>query len=317
MLKGNVFITGGAGFLGRGIMRRALAESWPCQFTIYSRDEQKQYEARRRYPDARYVLGDITQPERMSLVMAGHDTVIHTAALKYIPEGEMNPWETIRVNIDGSRMVMDAARDVGVRTCVMISTDKAPQPVNTYGMTKALVERLVHAEFESHDRTKFVACRYGNVIGSTGSIWPVWRSRIANDQSLLLTDADMTRYFMTINEAVDVIDYAVNHGVRGTVIIPAPRAQRIGNLIKYVADHFNVLVEDIGARPGEKMHEQMISANEALRLFDLGTYFMLLPPGHHVDGVPPRSELLYSSLAPAAWISDEEFFDAGNESEEV
>jgi UDP-N-acetylglucosamine 4,6-dehydratase len=254
----------------------------------------------------------------MVLAMMGHDTVIHTAALKYIPEGEANPWECIRVNIDGSRYVMDCAREAGVSTCVMISTDKAPQPLNTYGMTKALVERLVQGEADAHAGPKYVACRYGNVIGSTGSIWPVWTQQAKVDKCLKLTNPYMTRYFMTIHEAVDTISYAVNSGMRSAVVIPQPRAQAIGKLITHIGALWGIPIEDVGKRPGEKLHEQMISGAELDRLLEFGDYYQLVPPTHRVEN-PPKAEntKLLSSQSPVDWISPDEFMQAGIESESV
>src|SRR5438105_504373 len=136
-LRGSVFITGGAGFLGRGIMRRAARDKWDCSFTVFSRDEEKHRKAREKYK-ARYILGDILETEPLIYAMVGHDIVIHAAALKYIPECEDNPARCVTVNIDGTRSVISAARQAGVKQLVIISTDKAPQPINTYGMTKAI-----------------------------------------------------------------------------------------------------------------------------------------------------------------------------------
>lgn len=319
-LGGNVLITGGAGFLGRGIMHRARREDWDCQFTIYSRDEEKQHAAAQRYP-GRYVLGDITDYSRLRLAMVGHDTVIHAAALKYIPECEANPGECIRINVDGTRAVLEAARDARVKRVVCISTDKAPQPVNTYGMTKALVERLVHETF-GQDGPVVTATRYGNVVGSTGSVWPVWKRQAQSDGVLSVTDPNMTRYFMSIDQAVDAVVFACDEGmVGGVVVIPFPGAIKLRNLVPHVASHLSVEYRTVGRRPGEKTHEQMVSANEVSRL----TYsvdprhLLLMPPASYLalEDQPAEANSLLTSSTPPCWHDGEWFVQTARDSEDV
>lgn len=333
MLQGNVLITGGAGFLGRGIMHVAKRDHWPCKFTVYSRSEEKQAVAAQRYK-ARYVLGDILDTPRLALLMTGHDTVIHAAALKFIPECEANPSECVRVNVDGTRSVMDAARIAGVSTVVIISTDKAPNPENIYGMTKAITERLVGETYNSPEATRFVACRYGNVIGSTGSVWPVWKRQAANDGVIRLTSPDMSRYMMTIEQAVDVVVSAAStHTPTGVVVIDPTRAIQMRDAATAAAAELGVEVEHMGVRPGEKMHEQMISASEAHRLqmarprriysaedsLDVVDYH-LLPVGEKITEefrLIQQVERFFTSALPMYTMTGGQWVDAAKKSEVI
>lgn len=317
-LRGQIFVSGGAGYLGRGILRRAHKEGWDCSFTVYSRDEEKHRVLRRRYPHVRCVLGDVTDAGRLRLAMVGHDTVIHTAALKYIPECEVNVSECIAVNVLGTRAVMDAALDAGVKQVVCISTDKAPQPVNTYGMSKALVERMVHETYRTDNPpTKFHAVRYGNVIGSTGSVWPVWKEQAAVDKELLVTDPTMTRYFMGVDAAVDTIVKATGLPDSGLLLMPYVKAANVGDLAAAVAERFGVPLRVIGPRPGEKQHEQMVGRHEtsrAVKWWD-GDYVVLYPPGLIVASTAP--DVLYTSERPYARMSADEFITLAEDSESV
>lgn len=291
-LRGKILITGGTGFLGRGIMRRAFREEWDAQFTIVSRDEQKQAHCRRNYPNAHYVLGDVTDTNRLALAMIGHDYVIHAAALKYIPEGEFNASECIRVNIDGARSVIDAARAASVRRVVGISTDKAAQPVNVYGMTKAIMERLF-AEAADVWGTGFTTCRYGNVIGSTGSVVPVMQQQWRDLGYVQITDPHMTRFWMPIDDAVDTVCHALGEVAPGSVTIPTPRGASMHAVAYAVLGSMgepmhapdgdiktDPRIKIIGKRPGEKQHEDLISHYELFRTVVRDGYFQLLPPGN-------------------------------------
>lgn len=317
MLRGNVFITGGAGFLARGILRRARRDGWDCSFTVYSRDEEKQRKLRSNYTGVRCVLGDITDISRLALAMIGHQVVIHTAALKYIPECEVNVSECLRVNILGTKAVMEAAVEAGVDTVVCVSTDKAPQPVNTYGMSKALVERLVHEGIPGN--TGFNAVRYGNVIGSTGSVWPVWKEQALTDGRIQVTDPTMTRYMMGVDQAIDTILQAENSQSGGLVIIPRPKAVKMGSLAEAVAHRLGVPTHVVGPRPGEKTHEQMISPYELRRVMaygDMEDYVALVPPHITIDS-PQVGRKLLTSEDPAEWMSPDEFIALAEDSESV
>lgn len=299
-----VLVTGGTGFLGRGLLRR-FSQEW--DITVYSRDEYKQVQCAQRWPDVKYVLGDVTNLERLCNVMRGHDLVIHTAAVKFIPEAELNVNECIDVNVLGSRCVLEAAARCNVETCVTISTDKACQPLNVYGMTKALVERMV-GEYARYceGRVKYTACRYGNVIGSTGSVVPLFRQQAETLGEITVTDPDMTRYWITVDEAVNLILDACDAG-SGDVVIPTPAAMRIGD----IAALFDVPVKITGVRPGEKRHEQLLHQQESVRAEYDGKNYLL-----HPDGVYSEPFVL-SSGSPKVWLSEKKMLAAIHDAENV
>lgn len=261
MLSGRkVLVTGATGFLGRGLMRRRARENWSFDITAYSRDETKQDLCKQRYKDVHYVLGDIRDRDRLELAMHGHDIVIHMGAIKYIPEAEFNVAECIDVNIVGSRNVLDSARRAGVSSVICISTDKVVQPVNVYGATKMLMERLV-GEASHHDGPFYAACRYGNVVGSTGSVIPLFERQMKENGRITVTDPTMTRYFISVDDAIDLIMSCFTMA-SGSVRIPVPKSMLMGDLARAIAGDS---IEYIGKRPGEKHHEQMMSKDESLR----------------------------------------------------
>ncbi len=277
MLSGRVLLTGGTGFLGRGIMRKAMRENWPCEFTVLSRDEYKQDLCKQKYPNAKYILGDITDSDRLYTAFRNVDTVVHAAALKYIPEAELNVDECIRVNVEGSANVFKHARWANVKNVVAISTDKAPLPVNVYGMTKALMERMIGEQSRFGD-TKYTAARYGNVIGSTGSVIPLFQRQLERQQQVVVTNPDMTRFWITIDEAVQLIEDAVDCTVNGGVVIPSPQAMSIGDLaLAMTTYYYGAKPKIIGTRIGERMHETLLTVDECRRTTIVGDRYVLLP----------------------------------------
>lgn len=322
MLTGNVLITGGSGFLGRGIIRRAKAEGWPARFTVYSRDETKQWELQHRWPDVRCVLGDVARDlDRLIGVMNGHDTVLHAGAIKYIPEAEKNVAETIEVNVVGSHNVAVAALAAGIETVIGISTDKASAPLNTYGMTKALMERLF-SEFAQRGRTHFATVRYGNVVGSTGSVIPVFEKQIKEAGEIRITDERMSRFWLSVDDAVDLIQMAMEIAKHfpGATVIGENKAMTIKDLAKAVWQlHWHNYEESgaisvMGIRPGEKLAESLFNAQEAPRamrsqssLFGgMGAGFILLPPTAAACNDPLVPAQGYSSDAPVGWLTADE-----------
>ncbi len=214
-----IFITGGAGFLGRAIMRRPeMFSPDPVDFTVYSRDESKHARARAEFPNTRFILGDVCNYDRLELAIAGHDIVIHAAAMKYVPQGESNVWEVVAVNVDGSRNVAKAAVRNSVKRLVGISTDKACGPVNVYGMSKLVMERLFQ-EATTWSDMAVTLVRYGNVIASTGSVIPLFRQQ-AQEGLIKLTDPKMTRFWLAVDAAVELIQYAVTKAPPGVIVIP-------------------------------------------------------------------------------------------------
>ena len=324
-----VLISGGAGYLGRAFLRRAY-ERWDdtrldWDVTIFSRDEQKQNQARRRYPQARYVLGDVCDTDRLAAAMTGHDVVIHAAAVKYIPEAEENPGECVRVNVDGARSVITAAVGAGVNTVVGISTDKAVRPLNCYGLSKAIQERLfTEAQHRSGPHgTRFQTVRYGNVVGSTGSVIPLFQWQLHHDGFVTLTDPHMTRFWMPVDEAVDTVLYALNAQWPGSVTVPRPRAMRMGDLATTLAGETPEAVKVIGIRPGEKEHEELMHATESAWMYtapDLRYYELVsrafAPPDAAADRnlTPPHT--LASHTPAGGWVQPDELrawvLDASN-----
>lgn len=289
-----VFITGGSGFLGRALMNYCY--EWDC--TVYSRDEYKQDLCKVNYPNARYILGDVRDADRMSLAMAGHDLVIHTAAIKYIPEAETNVSECIAVNVEGSRAVLKAARQVGISTVVGISTDKAVQPVNAYGASKMMMERLFDEAARYGQHATLV--RYGNVVGSTGSVIPLFKRQLADKGYITLTDPDMTRFWISAADAVDLVRWA-SVAPFGSITIPKAKAMSMFELAHMLASESAGTVRIVGPRPGEKKHESMIHKYESIRAVDCGDYYTINPVG----SCPVHSEFIIDSDQPDQWLDSD------------
>lgn len=301
-LKGNILITGGAGFIGRAIIKRAHDDAWDARFTVLSRDEQKQHVVMSRWPDVRCVLGDIRDPERLSDIFAGHDTVLHAAALKYIPEAEFNVKECLDINVAGSRNVINAAHGV-VDRVVALSTDKAVSPLNVYGATKMLMERLiVEADLLSTD-TRYTCVRYGNVVGSTGSIIPRFHDAILQSQDLPITDPGMTRFWLSVDEAIDLIIHACSVDDRGVTVIPKARSTSLDSIVDAlsIVTGKDCQTHTVGIRPGEKLSEALINEHESLRTVWNDPYWYLLPQGRSGDG---ESFMFDSALAEDFFIDD-------------
>ncbi len=305
-----VFITGGAGFLGRAFMRWLASQDLSVRCTIYSRDESKHMHARQEFPQHNYILGDVRDSDRLEVAMAGHDTVIHMAAMKYVPEGEKNVAEAIGVNVDGSRNVVRAAIRNQVERVVGISTDKACQPVNVYGMTKLLMER-VFQEADSWSDTKFNLVRYGNVISSTGSVIPLFQ-RQAREGCITLTDPEMTRFWLTVDQAVSLVHDALMEPRGGTVLIPRLSAMTMldvaiaaVSLVSYEAGLDYPDFKTIGQRFGEKQHEFLLGRSEFPYTTFCGSKLMRMTPV--TEGVCtepfPRP---YSSDDPDSWFTIEQ-----------
>lgn len=271
-----VLMTGGAGFLGRAVARSLdrrdlwadIGRDPPELLTVYSRDEAKQYEMRQRYPEldgrVRYVLGDINDRERLAAVMVGHDAVIHAAAIKFIPEAEHNVRETIRVNVEGSLAVYEAATQARVAHLLGISTDKACAPLNTYGMTKALMERQFQV---GRPEGRTVVVRYGNVIGSTGSVVPVFLRQLHDEGRLRLTNPAMTRFWMRADDAVRAILHALGDTRDRVIYVPEMRSLSLEAVAAAVQRYAGAAAdyELMPVRPGEKLDEELVTEAESFR----------------------------------------------------
>ncbi len=270
-MKGKIFITGGAGTLGRAIIERWV----DADITIYSTDPVKHHKILADFPNVTSVIGDILDYNSLALAMAGHDIVVHAAAMKFIPEGEKYPHYTYRVNVDGSYNVIEAALQANVKQVVGISTDKACHPVNAYGASKMMMERLFQETSQADlVETKFHLVRYGNVLGSSGSFIHNWKRDIEEHGKVFSTNPDMTRFWLTVDHAVDLIVIALQTN-SGDIAIPKARSLSIGEIEKYLLG--DIPVSHMGNRPGEKLHEELLITEELNFTVELDSCIVLLP----------------------------------------
>ena len=274
-----ILITGGTGSFGKKLTRIMLDEYNPSKIIVYSRDELKQYEMRAAGYDAtnlRYFIGDVRDLDRLRRAFEGVDIVIHAAALKQVPACEYNPMEAIKTNILGSSNVIDAALDAGVERVVALSTDKAVNPVNLYGATKLAAEKLFiqSNSYAGGRKTRFSCVRYGNVVGSRGSVVPVFLRQRENGE-ITITDDRMTRFWISLEQGVRFVIRCVEHMHGGEVFVPKIPSMAIIDLAKAIAPEAKVNV--IGIRPGEKLHEVLISEDEARTTVELEDMFVVQP----------------------------------------
>ena len=284
MLDGKrILITGGTGSLGIALTKKLLEANVEI-IRIYSRNESKQVEMRAQLDDPRlrFLIGDIRDLERLTKAMEDIDIVFHTAALKHVPVVEYNPFEAIKTNVLGSQNVIDACLKENVEIAICIGTDKAVSPLNTYGATKLLAEKLFVSANNYLDkkkyRTKFFAVRYGNVLGSSNSVIPLFIKKIKSGQKITITNSNMTRFSLTMSEALDFILHAIDIGKGSEIFIPKLKAYSITdvkNVLWKILE--NTGEEEIGIRPGEKIHEQMIGLEDALYTYEYPSYYKILP----------------------------------------
>jgi len=279
--KKTVLITGGTGSFGKKFTEVMLAKYRPKKLIIFSRDELKQHEMRSLWPDTpgasiRYFIGDVRDRDRLYRAMHGVDIVVHAAALKQVPACEYNPFEAIQTNVIGAKNIIDAAIDQGVEKVMALSTDKAVNPVNLYGATKLCAEKLfVNGNtYSGGGGTIFSCTRYGNVVGSRGSVIPVFLEQRKNG-SITITDPRMTRFWITLGQGVNFVIRSVEEMSGGEVFVPKIPSMNIMDLAKAVAPKSRV--DYIGIRPGEKIHEALISADEAPQTVEAGERYVILP----------------------------------------
>lgn len=278
--KFSILITGGTGSLGKALVNELVSQEDVAKVIVYSRDELKQYEQRISMGDQgklRFFLGDIRDQARLTRAMHGVDFVIHAAALKQVDAAEYNPYEFIQTNIVGSQNVIDSAIAAGVRKVVALSTDKASSPVNLYGATKLAADKLFQSanHYSMPYGTSFSVVRYGNVLGSRGSIVPHFRGLQAAGQSLPVTDFRMTRFWITLEQAVNFVLESLEDMKGGELFVPKIPSVKITDLIEAVAPGSRT--HEIGIRPGEKLHEEMISEDDSRRTIEQSRRFVLMP----------------------------------------
>jgi UDP-N-acetylglucosamine 4,6-dehydratase len=280
-----ILITGGTGSLGRKLVEILLKRYPDIQrLVVFSRDELKQFEMAQEYPESkypcmRYFLGDIRDAGRLKRAFENIDVVIHAAALKQVPAAEYNPFEFIKTNVLGAQNIIDAAIDCGVKSVVALSTDKAAAPINLYGATKLCSDKLFVAanNIKGRHDVRFSVVRYGNVMGSRGSVIPFFLKKKA-DGVLPVTDTSMTRFNISLEEGVEMVLYAVEHALGGEIFVPKIPSYRILDVAKAIAPEAKI--EIVGIRPGEKIHEEMITASDSYYTVDLDKYYAILPQGN-------------------------------------
>lgn len=313
-----IFITGGAGFLGRALIAhfKSIHTSGTLYFTVYSRDEAKHAYARHMFPDVNFIIGDVTDYQRLEAAMVGHDLIIHTAAMKYVPQAESNVREAIRVNVKGSENVGAAAIAVRAHQVIAISTDKACRPLNVYGLTKLMMERLWQ-EFDGITPTEFKVVRYGNVISSTGSVIPIFR-RQARERKVTITNPQMTRFWLTVREACEMVYQSATVQPRGTVLVERLRSTDMLIVAKAAAavelggQHGSDRIDfvTVGDRFGEKVHEELLAPHEVpyTERVDRTMYLHRVVDGK-IAPDDKGSPLFYTSHTPDHWINLEEMID--------
>ena len=275
-----ILITGGTGSLGTALTRRLLTTNVDT-IRIFSRDELKQVEMSSKFNEKRlrFLIGDVRDKERLMRALEDIDIVIHAAALKHVPVIEYNPFEAVKTNVNGTQNLIEACLENNVEKVIAIGTDKAVAPLNTYGTTKLLMERLfVSANYyKGTHKTIFTCVRYGNVLGSRGSIVPLFIKQIKNNQNVTVTDPTMTRFNITMDEALDLILRAIENGKGGEIFIPKLKAYKVGDMKDAIIQltNKNTETEIIQVRPGEKYHESLISENEIRNSFETDMDYIL------------------------------------------
>ena len=305
-----ILLTGGTGSFGNAFVERVLGK-WPnVTIRVYSRDELKQSEMNERFGDAqlRYFIGDVRNKTRLARATQGADIVIHAAAMKQVPACEYNPFEAVQTNILGSQHVVDCAIDAGVPKVIALSTDKAVNPVNLYGATKLCAEKIVVQgnSYAAQFGTRLACVRYGNVVGSRGSVVPIFQ-RQRDTGRLTITDSRMTRFWITLPQAVDLVLFAIDNMRGGEVFIPKIPSMKVTDLAEAMAP--GVQTEIIGIRPGEKLHELLLTADESRHAIDMGEVYVVLPEsifwdkGVEWEGKPLDDGFTYTSGTNDQWLT--------------
>lgn len=315
----SILITGGTGSFGHAFVPMTLAKYNPRRLVIFSRDEMKQWDMAMKYsqdPRVRFFIGDVRDKDRLVRALDGIDYVVHAAATKIVPTAEYNPFECVKTNIIGAMNLIDACIDRGIKRIVALSTDKASNPINLYGATKLASDKLFVAgnSYAGLHETRFAVVRYGNVMGSRGSVIPFFMS-LAKTGTLPITDPRMTRFMITLEQGVELVWHAFEDMHGGEIYVKKIPSMTITDIAKAVAP--NAAHKIIGIRPGEKIHEQMIGVEDALHTFEYKDYYKILPAIHDWSkdqsringGVRVKDDFVYSSDNNSEWLAIEQLQD--------
>lgn len=310
-----VLVTGGTGSFGKQFVQSVLRDDAPRKLIVFSRDELKQFDMRQafseqRYPCMRYFIGDVRDKDRLYRAMDGVDVVIHAAALKQVPTAEYNPIEVIKTNVLGGANIIDAAIDRNVQKVIALSTDKAANPINLYGATKLCSDKLFVAAngYSGHHGTRFSVVRYGNVMGSRGSVIPFFQ-QMRETGVLPVTDPKMTRFWITLEQAVKFVLGCLERMQGGEIFVPKIPSMNIVDLARAIAPECHLDI--VGVRPGEKLHETMVPEDDARNTFEYDDCFVIRPQAGNGDvnsngGKPCPAGFRYSSDNNPRWLSVEE-----------
>jgi len=311
----SILITGGTGSFGHTFVPMTLAKYNPRRLVIFSRDEMKQWEMAKLYKDderVRFFIGDVRDKDRLARALKGIDFVVHAAATKIVPTAEYNPFECVKTNIMGAMNLIDACIDQGVKRVVALSTDKASSPANLYGATKLASDKLFIAgnSYSGTQDSRFAVVRYGNVMGSRGSVIPFFLTQ-AGKGSLPITDERMTRFMITLEEGVDLVWHAFQDMKGGEIYVKKIPSMKVTDIARAVAP--DAVHDIVGIRPGEKLHEQMIGPEDAPHTYEYDTYYKILPAIHNWSqdvaringGKPVAPDFNYSSDSNPDWMGVE------------
>jgi len=316
LTNSSILITGGTGSFGHTFIPMTLEKYNPKKLIIYSRDEMKQWEMAKLFEGddrVRFFIGDVRDKSRLQRALKGVDYVIHAAATKIVPTAEYNPFECVKTNIIGAMNLIDACIDNDIKRVVALSTDKASSPANLYGATKLASDKLFVAgnSYSGIDHTRFAVVRYGNVMGSRGSVIPFFLSKVKVGKSFPITDNRMTRFMISLEEAVELVWTAVDDMIGGETYVKKIPSMKITDLATAISSQTKQ--EEIGIRPGEKLHEQMIGIEDAIYTYEYEQYYKILPainkwyddPLRIKDGIKVDQDFSYASDTNQEWMSIE------------
>ena len=313
LTNSKILITGGTGSFGHAFLKKTLTKFNPKKIIIFSRDEMKQWEMQKMYSldsRVRFFIGDVRDKDRLHRALDGIDYVIHAAATKIVPTAEYNPFECVKTNILGAMNLIDASIDQGVKKIVALSTDKASNPINLYGATKLTSDKLFIASnsYSGEKNTAFSIVRYGNVMGSRGSIIPLFLNQINHNKSITITDERMTRFMITLDEAVQLVWDAFEDMTGGEIYVKKIPSMKVKDIALTISP--NSKIEIIGIRPGEKIHEQMIGLEDSPFTYEYKTYYKILPainnwsedPSRIKNGIKVNDNFSYKSDLNENWM---------------